>query len=112
VLEFTDERCTGAQVGIHRIAEPSTSTVLNEDVSTSILVKLDNFNDDQYIVKVHDTDDCTENIVGTITGLNGYLNISQNATGKAVQVIPVSSDGTTRGFVTDYQYNLAGKNEK
>ncbi|ODM16284.1 hypothetical protein SI65_08283 [Aspergillus cristatus] len=63
-------------------------------------------------IHLHDTDDCTENIVGTITGLNGCLNIFQNATGKAIQVIPVSSDETTRGFVTDHQYNLASKDEK
>lgn len=113
VLEFTGKRCTGAQVGIDRLVEPSTCTALNKGISNSVLAKIDNFNNDKYTLKVHDTDDCTGNIIGSITGLNGCLNISQNTAGKAVQVIPVSSghDTPNKGFVTDHQYNLASKNE-
>lgn len=114
VLEFTGKRCTGAEVGIDRLVEPSTCTALNEGISNSVLAKIDNFNDDKYALNVHDTDDCTGNIVGGTIGLNGCLNISQNAGGKAVQVIPVSiGHGTpNKDFVTNHQYNLASKDEK
>ena len=115
VFEYTGDRCTGSQVGLHRLAGPSACTPLNEGVATSVLVKIDNVNDDKYTTVIYDTEDCTGAIVGSLTNFNGCLDLYafHNTVGKAVQVIPASGkrDDPNKGFVTDQQYNLASKNE-
>lgn len=115
VFEYAGDRCTGAQVGLHRLAGPSACTPLNEGVATSVLVKIDNVNNDKYTTVIYDTEDCTGAIVGSLTNFNGCLDLYafHNTVGKAVQVIPASGkrDNPNKGFVTDQQYNLASKNE-
>lgn len=75
--------------------QASTCTAFDEGVPTSVLVKIDKLNDCTYTVNVYDTGDCTGNIVGSIIGRNGCLNISQNTAGKAVQVDPTYSGHKT-----------------
>ncbi|KAJ5482988.1 hypothetical protein N7539_006434 [Penicillium diatomitis] len=114
LFEYVGERCTGEEVGVLRLAGPSACTKLAEGVASSVLVKIDNIHDDLYEVNVYDHEDCTGSIVGTIANFNGCLDLEifHNAPGKAVQVIPVSrkrdpSVSVNKGFVTDFQYNLA-----
>ncbi|GFG10630.1 hypothetical protein IFM5058_05022 [Aspergillus udagawae] len=117
IFEYTGERCTGAEVGIHRLAGPSACNTLNEGVASSLLVKIDNVHDDQYSVNVYENDDCTGPIVGTVQNMNGCLNLHafSNTVGKSVQVIPVSKRSSTpmsEGFETDYLYNLRAEDEE
>ncbi|KMK63755.1 hypothetical protein Y699_04585 [Aspergillus fumigatus Z5] len=119
LFEYTGTRCTGAEVGILRLAGPSACTKLNEGVASSVLVKIDNIHDDQYSVNVYENEDCTGGIVGKITNINGCLDLYafHKTVGKAVQVVPVSkkrdrSVSATKGFVTDFQYNLPEETEQ
>jgi hypothetical protein len=117
LFEYTGERCTGAEVGVHRLAGPSACNKLNEGVASSLLVKIDNVHDDQYSVNVYENDDCTGPIVGTIQNTNGCLNLHafSNAVGKSVQVVPVSmafDTPTSENFETDYLYNLPAQDEE
>ncbi|KAE8382642.1 hypothetical protein BDV26DRAFT_277819 [Aspergillus bertholletiae] len=110
LFEYTGERCTGSNVGLHRLAGPSACAQLNKGVASSLLVKIDNVHDDLYQVNVYENKDCTGSIVGAIANTNGCLNLHIfSAVGKSVQVVPVSKKRNTsniRGFETDSLYNL------
>lgn len=115
VFDYTGDRCTGSQVGLHWLAGTSACTPLNKGVATSVLVKIDNVNDDKYTTVIYNTEGCTGAIVESLTNFNGCLDLYafHNTVGKVVQIIPVSGkcDEINKGFVTDQQYNLASKNE-
>ncbi|KAI9370348.1 hypothetical protein BJX61DRAFT_544720 [Aspergillus egyptiacus] len=120
IFEYTGERCTGSQVGLHRLAGPSGCDQLNNGIASSVLVKIDNIHDDQYAVNVYDNDDCTGSIVGHIRNMNGCLNLSPFSTvGQSIKVIPAQQSAkmhaivgpsASEGFETDYLYNLRSSN--
>ncbi|GMG43088.1 hypothetical protein BDV35DRAFT_217052 [Aspergillus flavus] len=110
LFEYTGERCTGSNVGLHRLAGPSGCAQLNDGVASSLLVKIDNVHDDLYQVNVYENEDCTGSIVGAIANTNGCLNLHVfNTVGKSVEVVSVSKKRNTSdigGFETDSLYNL------
>jgi hypothetical protein len=118
IFEYTGQRCTGAEVGTHRLAGHSACIKLDELVASSLLVKIDNIHDDKYAVNVYGNDDCTGPIVGAIQNMNGCLNnlhASSNTVGKSVQVVPVSQESDTpmnESFETDYLYNLPAEDDE
>ncbi|KAF7157483.1 hypothetical protein CNMCM5623_001744 [Aspergillus felis] len=118
LFEYTGERCTGAEVGIHQLAGPSACNMLNEGVALSLLVKIDNVHDGQYSVNVYPNDDCNGPVIRTIQHMNGCLNnlhASSNTAGKSVHVVPVSRESdtpTSESFEADYLYNLPAQDEE
>lgn len=115
ISEYKSERCTGEQVGVHRLAGPSACDKLNIGVAESVLVKIDNAHDNQYQVIVYDNEDCTGSVVGTIANTNGCLNLDafESHVGKSVKVVPVSSNQQKResvgnGFDIGPMYNFDG----
>ena len=113
--EYKSERCTGEQVGVHRLAGPSACDKLNIGVAESVLVKIDNVHDNQYQVIVYDNEDCTGSVVGTIANTNGCLNLDafESHVGKSVKVVPVSSNQQKResagnGFDIGSMFNFDG----
>lgn len=116
ISEYTGERCTGSEVGLHRLAGPSGCDNLNHGVASSLFVKIDNIHDEQYAVNVYDKDDCGGSIVGHIHNANGCLNLAPFSTvGKSIRVVPAKTSAKMRNtpdasasekFETDYLYNL------
>ncbi|KAE8385146.1 hypothetical protein ETB97_006324 [Aspergillus alliaceus] len=103
LCDYTDERCTGAQVRLHQLAGPSACNKLHEGITSSLLVKIDNVHDGQYSVNVYENDNCTGAIVGTIQNLNGCLNNLHAFNNKSVQVVSMSTNTDTlmsKGFET------------
>ncbi|KAF5862386.1 hypothetical protein ETB97_011743 [Aspergillus alliaceus] len=60
--------------------------------ASSLLVEVDNIDDNKYSVSVYENDDCTGSIVGTIQNTNGclYLHAFNTAAGKSTQVIHIT----------------------
>lgn len=111
VFEYVGRRCTGEKLDTHRLAGPSACTKLDVGVTSAVLVKIDNVNDNQYNVVVYDTDDCSGSIVGSIANANGCLDLYAfpEHVGKSVKVIPKQGlekrESTSQGFDTGSLYN-------
>lgn len=109
VTEYSEERCTRKGLSFHHLAHTKSCHGLNVPVTSSILVKIDNFHDDQYQLNVYDNDDCTGDIVGTISDLNGCMNLyspDNNRTGRSVALtaIPDSTDPGKKQHLTSENF--------
>ncbi|KAE8381260.1 hypothetical protein BDV26DRAFT_278849 [Aspergillus bertholletiae] len=107
IFEYTDERCTGAQARLHHLAGPSSCERLNDGVTSSVLVKIDNIHDDQYAVNVYDDDDCTDSVVGYIRNMNGCLTRSPFSTvGRSIKVVPIQKSAKMRDILVPIAHGL------
>ncbi|GLA12757.1 hypothetical protein AnigIFM62618_008712 [Aspergillus niger] len=91
LTEYTGERCTRAEVGVHRLAGPSACSKLGNINAKAILVKTDNIYDDQHSV------------------MSTRKTTAQGPSSESVKVI----SGTVKsevlengGFETNHLYNL------
>ena len=100
VTEYSEERCTHKGLSFHHLADTKSCHGLNTPVTSSILVKIDNFYDNQYQLNVYDNDNCTGDIIGAINDLNGCMNLyppnSNNRTGRSVALTTIP-DSTNLG---------------
>jgi hypothetical protein len=55
---YLGDMCNGEQLGISRVAGPSTCNTEFSGQAQSVLVKIDNVNDDKYAVKFYDEEGC------------------------------------------------------
>jgi hypothetical protein len=107
VTEYEEERCTHNGLLFHHLADTNSCHKLNVRVASSILVKIDNFHDDQYQLNVYDNDDCTGDIVGAISDLNGCMDLyspDNNRAGRSVKLTtkPASTEpGKKRGSASE-----------
>ncbi|GLA40011.1 hypothetical protein AnigIFM63309_007616 [Aspergillus niger] len=111
LTEYTGERCTRAEAGVHRLAGPSVCSKLSNINAKSILVKIDNIYDDQHSVVVYEDDNCTGSILGVINNMNGCMNLHglNNVVGRSVKVISGTVESEVLengGFETNHLYNL------
>ncbi|RMJ23657.1 hypothetical protein PHISP_05476 [Aspergillus sp. HF37] len=94
VTEYNEERCTHNGCRAYQLADANTCQKLDICVASSILVKIDNFHDDQYELNVYENNDCTGDVAGSISNLNGCMNLfshDSNRVGRSVKLTPKSA---------------------
>ncbi|RJE26837.1 hypothetical protein PHISCL_00862 [Aspergillus sclerotialis] len=99
VTEYSEERCTHKGLSFHHLADTKSCHGLDVPVTSSILVKIDNFHDDQYQLNVYENDDCTGDIVGAISDLNGCMDLyspDNNRMGRSVALTAIPDPGKER----------------
>lgn len=117
VTEYDKERCTHNEFRSYQVLHTNNNACqkLNVRVASSILVKVDNFYDDQHQLTVYDNNDCTGDIVGRLSNNNGCMSLfslDDNRVGRSVQLVPKSAltkperQSNGQGFEAGDSYNV------
>lgn len=112
IMEFSQNKCSHREFRAHHLAEANSCAKLEPRVSSSILVKVDNIHDGEYQLKVYDSKDCTGDVVGSISNLNGCMDLfAGDHVGRSVMLTPIEKKPAdpaafTRAFNTGRNYNM------
>ncbi|KAI9374463.1 hypothetical protein BJX61DRAFT_540810 [Aspergillus egyptiacus] len=113
LFEYRGENCNSAQLNMHRLAGPSECTLLNNGVTESLLVTIDNVNDTQYDVVLYSSESCDGQIIGLIHNTNGCLPVDAGSFGRAlsVRVVRIRRADTESDVELDLLYNMESVRE-